>query len=91
MAVDFPDDCDKKRKAVIILETEEDGISAGNLGTETVMVIRKDLATLYQQGVATEVVLNLANNFAMLEQLAGWSLGTNPPVSANLREAQDTD
>ncbi len=57
MAVDSRDGCDKKRKAVIILETEEDGISAGNLGTETVMVIRKDLATLYQQGVATEVVL----------------------------------
>ncbi len=73
IAVDFPAEGDIRRKAVIIREIESDGIGAGSLVTETVLDIKKRLATLYQQGVGTEAVLNLANQFAVLEQLAGWA------------------
>ncbi|MGH2620792.1 MAG: response regulator [Anaerolineales bacterium] len=73
IALDFPAEGDIRRKAVIIREIESDGIGAGSLVTETVLDIKKGLATLYKQGVGTEAVLNLANQFAVLEQLAGWS------------------
>ncbi len=72
IAVDFPSDGEMRRKAVIIREVESDGIGAGSLVTETVMGIKKGLASLYKQGVGTEAVLNLASQFAVLEQLAGW-------------------
>jgi hypothetical protein len=44
--------------------------------TEAVMGIKKGLATLYEQGMGTEVVLNVASQFAVLEQLQGWTTGT---------------
>lgn len=58
MSADFPNEGDAKRKAVIIREVEEDGAGAGSMVTETVMGIKKGLATLYEQGMGTEVVLN---------------------------------
>lgn len=76
MAVDFPNEGEARRRAVIVRETEDDSIGAGSLVTETVMGIKKGLATLYEHGVGTEVVLNLANQFAVLEQLSGWATGT---------------
>jgi DNA-binding response OmpR family regulator len=77
MSADFPNEGDAKRKAVIIREVvEEDGAGAGSMVTETVMGIKKGLATLYEQGMGTEVVLNVASQFAVLEQLQGWSTGT---------------
>ncbi|MFQ5922277.1 MAG: response regulator [Anaerolineales bacterium] len=76
ISADFRDDGEVKRKAVIIREVEEDSAGAGSLVTETVMGIRKGLATLYEQGLGTEVVLNVASQFAVLEQLQGWSTGT---------------
>lgn len=76
MSADFRDDGEVKRKAVIIREIEEDRAGAGSLVTEAVMGIKKGLATLYEQGLGTEVVLNVASQFAVLEQLQGWSTGT---------------
>ena len=76
MSADFRDDGEVKRKAVIIREAEEDRAGAGSLVTETVMGIKKGLATLYEQGMGTEVVLNVASQFAVLEQLQGWATGT---------------
>ena len=73
IAVDFPADGEMRRKAVIIREIESDGIGAGSLVTETVMGIKKGLAALYKQGVGAEAVRNLANQFEVLEQLAGWT------------------
>ena len=73
IAVDFPAEGNLRRKAVIIREIESDALGAGSLVTETVMGIKKGLAALYKQGVGTEAVLNLANQFAVLEQLAGWT------------------
>jgi len=87
MSSDFRDDGEVKRKAVIIREVEEDGVGAGSMVTETVMGIKKGLATLYEQGMGTEVVLNLASQFAILEQLQGWSTGTgelNPEQASAL-------
>ena len=86
IAVDFPADGEMRRKAVIIREVESDGIGAGSLVTETVMGIKKGLAALYKQGVGTEAILNLANQFAVLEQLAGWTpsgggIADSQPVS----------
>ena len=88
MAADFPDDGDKKRKAVIIREAEESGLGAGDMVTETVTDIKKGLAALYEQGVGTDVVLNIANQFAMLEQLAGWAGGTGELTRADLDSLQ---
>jgi DNA-binding response OmpR family regulator len=88
MSANFPNEGEAKRKAIIIREVEEDGAGAGSMVTETVMGIKKGLATLYEQGMGTEVVLNVASQFAVLEQLQGWSTGTgelNPeqaPVDA---------
>lgn len=76
MVADFRSEGDLKRKAVIIREAEDDAAGAGSMVTETVMGIKKGLATLYEQGVGTEVVLNVASQFAVLEQLQGWSGGT---------------
>ncbi|MCH8875636.1 MAG: response regulator [Chloroflexi bacterium] len=76
MSADFRDDGEVKRKAIIIREIEEDRAGAGSLVTEAVMGIKKGLATLYEQGLGTEVVLNVASQFAVLEQLQGWSVGT---------------
>ncbi|MGH2621004.1 MAG: hypothetical protein ACRDHG_10610, partial [Anaerolineales bacterium] len=75
IAVEFPAEANLRRKAVIIREIESDSLGAGSLVTETVLDIKKGLATLYKQGVGTEAVLSLANQFAVLEQLAGWSPG----------------
>lgn len=76
LSSDFRDDGEVKRKAIIIREAEEDGVGAGSMVTETVIGIKKGLATLYEQGMGTEVVLNVASQFAVLEQLQGWSTGT---------------
>ena len=76
LSSDFRDDGEVKRKAIIVREAEEDGVGAGSMVTETVMGIKKGLATLYKQGMGTEVVLNVASQFAVLEQLQGWSTGT---------------
>ena len=76
MSADFRMRGRPKRKAVIIREVEDDGAGAGSMVTETVMGIKKGLATLYEQGMGTEVVLNVASQFAVLEQLQGWSTGT---------------
>ena len=76
LSSDFRDDGEVKRKAIIVREAEEDGVGAGSMVTETVMGIKKGLATLYEQGMGTEVVLNVASQFAVLEQLQGWSTGT---------------
>ena len=73
MSADFRDDGEVKRKAVIIREVEEDSAGAGSLVTEAVMGIKNGLATLYEQGVGTEVVLNVASHFAALKQLQGWA------------------
>ncbi|MFQ5922441.1 MAG: response regulator, partial [Anaerolineales bacterium] len=75
MTANFPAEGEAKRKAVIIREME-DIAGAGSMVTETVMGIKKGLATLYEQGMGTEVVLNVASQFAVLEQLQGWSTGT---------------
>jgi DNA-binding response OmpR family regulator len=88
IAVDFPSDGDMRRKAVIIREVESDGIGAGSLVTETVMGIKKGLANLYQQGVGTEAVLNLASQFAVLEQLAGWSPAKREVATESLLQSQ---
>ena len=84
MSADFRDDGEVKRKAVIIREVEEDGAGAGagSMVIETVMGIKKGLATLHEQGVGTEVVLNVASQFAVLEQLQGWSIGTGELAAA---------
>ena len=92
MSADFRDDGEVKRKAVIIREIDDDGAGAGSMVTETVMGIKKGLATLYEQGMGTEVVLNVASQFAVLEQLQGWSTGTgelnpeqaSPPAAAEV-------
>ena len=76
MSANFPNDGEAKRKAVIIREVEDDAAGAGSMVTDTVMGIKKGLATLYEQGMGTEVVLNVASQFAVLEQLQGWSTGT---------------
>ena len=76
MSTDFRGDGEAKRKAVIIREMDEDDAGAGSMVTETVIGIKKGLATLYEQGMGTEVVLNVASQFAVLEQLQGWSTGT---------------
>ena len=76
LSSDFRDDGEVKRKAIIVREVEEDGVGAGSMVTETVMGIKKGLATLYEQGTGTEVALNVASQFAVLEQLQGWSTGT---------------
>ncbi|MCH8338991.1 MAG: response regulator [Chloroflexi bacterium] len=76
MSADFRYDGEIKRKAIIIREVEEGAAGAGILVTEAVMGIKKGLATLYEQGLGTEVVLNVASQFAVLEQLQGWSGGT---------------
>jgi len=88
IAVDFPADGETRRKAVIIREVESEGIGAGSLVTETVMGIKKGLATLYQQGVGTEAVLNLASQFAVLEQLAGWSPAERGVGSGSFPQSQ---
>ncbi len=76
MSADFPSDGEAKRKAVIIREAEDSEVGAGSLVTDTVMGIKKGLATLYEQGLGTEIVLDLASQFAVLEQLSGWTGGT---------------
>ncbi|MEK6587801.1 MAG: response regulator, partial [Chloroflexota bacterium] len=88
IAVDFPADGDMRRKAVIIREIEADGIGAGSLVTETVIGIKKGLATLYQEGIGTKVVLNLANQFAVLEQLAGWSPAERGIATGSVLQSQ---
>jgi hypothetical protein len=82
MSANFRDDGEVKRKAIIIREVEEDSAGAGSMVTETVMGIKKGLATLYEQGLGTEVVLNVASQFAVLEQLQGWSTGTGKLAAA---------
>jgi hypothetical protein len=52
------------------------------------MGIKKGLATLYQQGVGTEAVLNLASQFAVLEQLAGWSPAEREVATESLLQGQ---
>jgi len=96
IAVDFPSEGNLRRKAVIIREIESDTLGAGSLVTETVLGIKKGLAALYKQGVGTEAVLNLANQFAVLEQLAGWTSaerGTadSPPSSQAAAEPINND
>ncbi len=93
MSSDFRDDGEVKRKAVIIRELEEDGVGAGSMVTEAVMGIKKGLATLYEQGMGTEVVLNVASQFAVLEQLQGWSIGTGElnPEQANTQAAAEVE
>jgi len=93
VSADFRDDGEVKRKAVIIREVEEDGVGAGSMVTETVMGIKKGLATLYEQGMGTEVVLDVASQFAVLEQLQGWSTGTGEldPEQANAQPAAEVE
>jgi len=96
IALDFPAEANLRRKAVIIREIESDGLGAGSLVTETVMGIKKGLAALYKQGVGTEAVLNLANQFAVLEQLAGWTpaeggIADSPPPSQPAVEPLNND
>jgi len=88
MSANFRDDGEVKRKAIIIREVEEDRAGAGSLVTEAVMGIKKGLATLYEQGLGTEVVLNVASQFAVLEQLQGWSTGTGELAAAGPAPAQ---
>jgi len=97
MSLDFPSEANLRRKAVIIREIETDGLGAGSLVTETVLGIKKGLATLYKQGVGTEAVLNLANQFAVLEQLAGWAptdgaiADSTPPSRAAVEPINNDD
>ncbi|MFV2045280.1 MAG: response regulator [Anaerolineales bacterium] len=88
ISANFRDDGEVRRKAVIIREVEEDHAGAGSLVTETVMGIKKGLATLYEQGLGTEVVLNVASQFAVLEQLQGWSGGTGDLEATGSAPAQ---
>jgi DNA-binding response OmpR family regulator len=88
MAVDFPHEGQARRRAVIVREADEVSIGAGSMVTDTVMGIKKGLATLYEQGVGTEVVLNLANQFAVLEQLSGWSGGTGDLARGEVSRAE---
>ncbi|GMR10373.1 MAG: hypothetical protein BMS9Abin28_1194 [Anaerolineae bacterium] len=88
MSANFRDDGEVKRKAIIIREVEEDRAGAGSLVTETVMGIKKGLAALYEQGLGTEVVLNVASQFAVLEQLQGWAGGTGELAAAGPAPAQ---
>jgi len=93
ISTDFRDDGEVKRKAIIIREAEEDGVGAGSMVTETVIGIKKGLATLYEQGMGTEVVLNVASQFAVLEQLQGWSTGTGElnPEQATAQPAAEVE
>ncbi|MFV1857811.1 MAG: response regulator [Anaerolineales bacterium] len=88
MLADLRDDGEVKRKAIIIREVEEDGAGEGSLVTEAIMGIKKGLAMLYEQGLGTEVVLNVACQFAVLEQLQGWSGGTGELAAAGPAPAQ---
>jgi DNA-binding response OmpR family regulator len=81
MSADFRDDGEVKRKAIIIREMDEDGAGAGSMVTDTVMEIKKGLAALSEQGMGTGL-LNVASQFAVLEQLQGWSTGTGELAAA---------
>ena len=72
LSSDFRDDGEVKRKAIIVREVEEDGVGAGSMVTETVLGIKKGACDLsMSRARATEVALNVASQFAVLEQFAG--------------------
>jgi DNA-binding response OmpR family regulator len=86
IAVDFPADGSLRRKAVIVRERETGMLGAGSLVTDTVLGIKKGLAALYKQGIGTQAIMDLANQFAVLEQLAGWTPSASGSPPGPMRE-----